>query len=54
MKRAGYLVKIGLLAMLATIGFDFFLHAGLAAELYSRQSPFLLPAEQAFRLIPIG
>ncbi|MFC1933172.1 hypothetical protein ACFLXU_06075 [Chloroflexota bacterium] len=54
MKRAGHLVKIGLLALLAVIGFDLLLHAGILASLYSRPSPFLLPPEEAFRLIPLG
>lgn len=54
MKRAKHLVKIGLLALLAVIGFDLFLHAGVLASWYSRPSPFLLPPEEAFRLIPLG
>ncbi|MFC1871512.1 hypothetical protein ACFLYF_03835 [Chloroflexota bacterium] len=53
-KRTGYLVKIGLLAWLAVIGFDLFLHAGILAGLYSEPSPFLLSPEDAFRLIPLG
>jgi len=53
-KRTGHLVKIGLLAWLAVIGFDLFLHAGVLATLYSEPSPFLLPPEEAFRLIPLG
>lgn len=54
MKQEGHLVKIGLLAVLATIGFDLFLHSGVLAELYSKPSPFLLSAEEAFRFIPLG
>ncbi len=54
MKRARHLVKLGLLALLAVIGFDLFLHAGVLADLYSKPSPFLLPSEEAFRLIPLG
>jgi len=54
MKRVRHLVKISLLAMLATVGFDLFLHSGVLAGLYSSPSPFLLPAEEAFRLIPVG
>ncbi len=40
--------------MLATIGFDLFLHSGALTDLYSKPSPFLLSSEQAFRLIPLG
>ena len=47
-------VKLGLLAWLAMIGFDFFLHAGVLARLYAEPGPFLLPPEQAFALIPVG
>ena len=36
------------------IGFDFFLHGGLLSSIYSRPSPFLLPPERAFALIPVG
>ena len=53
-KHTGHLVKIGLLAWLAVIGFDLFLHAGVLAGLYSEPSPFLLTPEEAFRLIPLG
>ena len=53
-KHTGHLVKIGLLAWLAVIGFDFFLHAGVLASLYSDPSPFMLSPEEAFRLIPLG
>lgn len=42
------------LAWLVMIAFDFFLHAGVLAGLYSTDSPFLLPAEVAFRRIPVG
>ena len=52
--QAGRLAKIGLLALLAVIGFDLFLHAGVLASWYARPSPFLLPPEEAFRLIPLG
>lgn len=41
-------------AWLVSLGFDVFLHAGALARLYARPSPFLLPAEQAFRRIPLG
>lgn len=43
-----------LLAWLAMIAFDLFLHAGLLARLYTQESPFLLPAEEAFLRIPLG
>lgn len=36
------------------IGIDIFLHAGLLAPLYAKSSPFPLPPERAFDLIPIG
>ena len=36
------------------LGFDFLFHAGLLAQLYVEPSPFLLPPEAAFRLIPLG
>lgn len=42
------------IAWLSMLGFDFFLHAGLLAELYLQSSPFLLPPLTAFKLIPIG
>ncbi len=48
------LIKLTLLAWLAMIGVDFFLHAGVLAPLYAEPSPFLLPPERAFALIPIG
>jgi hypothetical protein len=47
-------VKLTLLAWLAMIGFDFILHAGLLAHLYLEPSPFLVPPERAFALIPVG
>lgn len=39
---------------IVTIAFDFFLHGGLLAKLYTQESPFLLPAEIAFKRIPLG
>jgi hypothetical protein len=42
------------LAWLAMVGIDFFLHAGLLAPLYDWESPFLLRPEVAFVRIPIG
>ena len=41
-------------AWIVTIGFDFFLHGGLLARIYTQESPFLLPAESAFARIPLG
>lgn len=49
-----FLIKTTLLSWFAMIGFDFFLHAGLLADLYAQDSPFLLPSERAFALIPVG
>jgi hypothetical protein len=43
-----------LAAWLVSLGFDLFLHGGLLARLYARPSEFLLPAEAAFRRIPLG
>jgi hypothetical protein len=48
------LIGLVILAWLTSVGIDFFIHAGLLAELYAQPSPFLLPPEEAFRLIPIG
>jgi hypothetical protein len=36
------------------VAVDFSLHAGLLARLYAQPSPFLLPSEDAFALIPVG
>ncbi len=47
-------VLITILGWLSMLGFDFFLHAGLLAKLYTRQSPFLLPPLRSFQLIPLG
>lgn len=41
-------------AWLLSVGIDLFLHGGLLARLYVEASPFLLPAEDAFRRIPLG
>ena len=49
-----HIIVTGLLSWLAMIGIDFFLHAGLLSKLYLTSSPFLLPPERAFRLIPLG
>ena len=50
----GFYIKLTLLAWLSMVGFDFFLHAGILAPLYSKESAFLLPPERAFALIPVG
>lgn len=42
------------LCWFAMIGVDFLLHGGLLATFYLEPSPFLLPLEKAFRLIPLG
>jgi hypothetical protein len=41
-------------AWVLSLGVDLFLHAGLLARLYVDPSPFLLPADAAFRRIPAG
>jgi hypothetical protein len=41
-------------AWVLSLGIDLFLHGGLLARLYVEPSPFLLPAEDAFRRIPLG
>jgi hypothetical protein len=51
---ARHSVRLVLVGWLAMIGVDLFLHAGLLAPLYDWDSPFLLPAEQAFIRIPAG
>ncbi len=48
------IIGLGALGWMSMLGIDFFLHAGLLAKLYAQTSPFLLPLEDAFRLIPIG
>ena len=58
-ERAGQLAGIGPgtavgVAWLVSLGFDLFLHVGALATLYARPSPFLLPADAAFRRIPLG
>ena len=50
----GFYIKLILLSWFSMIGFDFFLHAGLLPSIYSQPSPFLLPPERAFALIPVG
>jgi len=49
-----FLVRLVLLGLLAVIGFDLFLHAGILSPLYEDTGTFLLPPETAFRLIPLG
>ena len=41
-------------AWVLSLGIDLFLHGGLLAHIYLEPSPFLLPAEDAFRRIPLG
>jgi hypothetical protein len=48
------LMLLVLLCWLSMIGFDFLLHGGILASFYVQPSPFLLPLEKAFRLIPLG
>jgi hypothetical protein len=45
---------IVLLSWLSMLGTDFLLHAGLLSWIYLEPSPFLLPPEIMFRLIPLG
>jgi len=47
-------VQLSLLVWVAMIGVDFFLHGGIFAATYVQDSPFLLPAMEAFRRIPFG
>jgi hypothetical protein len=42
------------LGWLAMLGWDFFLHGGLLASFYLKESSFLLGPREAFRLIPLG
>ncbi|MDH3253361.1 MAG: hypothetical protein OEM62_00045 [Acidobacteriota bacterium] len=50
----GRFTKITLLAWLAFLGIDFFVHGALLAEWYQRGAPALLSLEQAFARIPLG
>jgi hypothetical protein len=43
-----------LIAWFLSLGIDLFLHGGLLARLYLIKSPFILPADEAFRRIPLG
>jgi hypothetical protein len=47
-------VALGALVWLSMIAVDLLIHAGLLASLYAQRSPFLLPPELAFALIPLG
>ena len=49
-----FLIRIVLLSLLAVIGFDLFLHAGILSPLYDDPGTFLLPSDTAFKLIPLG
>jgi hypothetical protein len=49
-----HILTVAFMSWLSMIGFDFMLHAGLLSRLYVDPSPFLLPPEKAFRLIPLG
>ena len=51
---SGFNIKLGLIAWLAMLGFDFFLHGGVLAGIYTGESQFLLPSMEAFRRIPLG
>lgn len=53
-RRAPRPVATALIAWLAMLGADLFLHAGVLAPLYDWDSPFLLRPEQAFVRIPAG
>ena len=50
----GFLFGLGLLTLVAVIGFDLFLHAGLLSPFYIDPGEFLLSPETAFQLIPLG
>jgi hypothetical protein len=47
-------ISLVMAAWLLSVGFDFFLHGGLLARLYMRESPFLLDPMTAFARIPAG
>jgi hypothetical protein len=49
-----WLISSAAAAWVLSVGFDFFLHAGILALVYLEPSPFLLPPEVAFRRIPLG
>ena len=47
-------VHLTLLGWVSMLGTDILLHAGILARAYDHSSPFLLPPERAFALIPLG
>lgn len=47
-------ISVVMAAFVLSVGFDFFLHGGLLARLYTRESPFLLDPMTAFARIPAG
>ena len=55
-ETSGHSAAVGSIAAawVLSIGIDVFLHGGLLAHLYVEPSPFLLPAQDAFRRIPLG
>jgi hypothetical protein len=55
-ESSGRLVALSSIAAawVLSVAIDLFLHAGLLARVYVEPSPFLLPAEDAFRRIPLG
>jgi hypothetical protein len=53
-KSTRNLSTIVLLSWLSMLSTDFLLHAGLLSWIYLEPSPFLLPPEIMFRLIPLG
>ena len=48
------IILLIIIAWLAMVGLDFFLHAGLLARLYLQPGPFLLSPLTALTLIPVG
>ena len=51
---SGRNIKLVLIAWMATLGFDFFLHGGLLARQYLTSTSFLLNPTESFQRIPIG
>ncbi len=47
-------IQLSLLVWFAMIGVDFFIHAGIFAATYRKDSPFLLSDMEAFHRIPLG
>ena len=52
--KVSFIIRLVLLSLLAVIGVDLFLHAGILSPLYKDPGTFLLPPETAFKLIPLG